>query len=533
MTARWIFGLVLLLLVGKVQAKEWIYVVTKGDNLWQISQTYLKSVDYYSKIQHINNISRPKNIPPGTRLRVPLDWVKQFSANVTVKNTKGKVTKINKHGSMSVNLNTEFSLGDELQLTPKAIITLVFADKTEMTILGPSKVQFDHLSHYGKTGMVDTRLKLDSGKLEIRAEKSKGSGSRLDIKTASAVTSVRGTVFRTSVNSDNATSSVEVLEGKVAVAAENKTVEVPSGYGVQVKEGEDLGLPEKLLAPPEFIDIPTEINSNKTQINWSAIKNASRYQILVSTDSLMSELISSAETNDLSFKIDQLPEGDIFVRLSAISDSGLIGLGKTATIWVNQFPRPPLLNSIPELIQFSSTPLTWQPAETEKTSQKYLVQLSKNDDFNTILEQTLTQLPRYSPSNNLAFGRYYWRVATILSNTKERGAFPQPEQFQFKALLEVPKLSTQVNGSQLVVKWAKLKPKLQLELELADNKGFKNSNKWRLSNKQLLSPFVAPLKVAPNQYLRARTIFEAHSQVGEWSKLCILKPRLAFSACKL
>ena len=83
-----------------------------------------------------------------------------------------------------------------------------------MVLFKNTIVAFDHLSSYGKTGMVDTRIRVIQGKVETNAQKNKGPGSRLDISTPSAISSVRGTVYRVSNTGENI-STVEVIEGSV------------------------------------------------------------------------------------------------------------------------------------------------------------------------------------------------------------------------------------------------------------------------------------------------------------------------------
>ncbi len=48
------------------QSQDWVYVVSDGDSLWNISRKYLTDVKYYDSLQRINQIKHPKKMRPGT-----------------------------------------------------------------------------------------------------------------------------------------------------------------------------------------------------------------------------------------------------------------------------------------------------------------------------------------------------------------------------------------------------------------------------------------------------------------------------------
>lgn len=50
---------------------EWRYVVKSGDNPWSITERLLDGMKYWPLVQKHNGIVDPRNIPPGTELRIP------------------------------------------------------------------------------------------------------------------------------------------------------------------------------------------------------------------------------------------------------------------------------------------------------------------------------------------------------------------------------------------------------------------------------------------------------------------------------
>ena len=77
-----------------------------------------------------------------------------------------------------------------------------FADQSELQVLPNSEVVLDKLSHHKHTGMVDTRIRLNSGSVNTRVEK-QGPDSHYEISTPAAITAVRGTAFRLSSDAEH------------------------------------------------------------------------------------------------------------------------------------------------------------------------------------------------------------------------------------------------------------------------------------------------------------------------------------------
>ena len=74
-----LYFLIFILWSLNVQAadEDWVYTTRPGDTLWDISKTYLVGVEYWPKVQKYNAIKNPKLLPPGSRLLIPVSWLKQ------------------------------------------------------------------------------------------------------------------------------------------------------------------------------------------------------------------------------------------------------------------------------------------------------------------------------------------------------------------------------------------------------------------------------------------------------------------------
>ncbi len=86
------FSLLFVLYSGLTIAEEWNYTTRPGDTLWDISKKYLKNPNDWNKLQKHNAIDIAKRLSPGTRLRIPIEWLKDIVSPAIVVNISGKVT---------------------------------------------------------------------------------------------------------------------------------------------------------------------------------------------------------------------------------------------------------------------------------------------------------------------------------------------------------------------------------------------------------------------------------------------------------
>ncbi|HEY0561918.1 MAG TPA: LysM peptidoglycan-binding domain-containing protein [Methylophilus sp.] len=71
-------------------APEWIYTVRPYDTLIQFANLHLINPDDWRKLQTLNQIKNPYRIPAGSKIRVPLDLVKQGPVNAQVDSIIGE-----------------------------------------------------------------------------------------------------------------------------------------------------------------------------------------------------------------------------------------------------------------------------------------------------------------------------------------------------------------------------------------------------------------------------------------------------------
>ena len=155
------------------QAEDWLYKVRKGDNLWNLTVDYLVDLSYVERVRKLNNIADPWHILPGTQIRIPNEWIRHYPALVRVVNLQGtaQVLADGKQTPKALEEGEIVMLGDTVLTGPDTTLDLLFLDGTRILLQENSRLKIDKLMLLEYTGMSDSRLNLESGRLETQVTK--------------------------------------------------------------------------------------------------------------------------------------------------------------------------------------------------------------------------------------------------------------------------------------------------------------------------------------------------------------------------
>ncbi|WP_441002028.1 FecR domain-containing protein [Pseudocolwellia agarivorans] len=461
-------------LAVSAEKKPWVYVVTNGDSLWNISSKFLTSIDYYTQLQQLNNIKYPKRMKPGSVIRIPMEWIKHTPASAQISFLKGDSQFLRNKVLSPLTSTTKLVLGDEIRTGDNGSATVVFADGSEMVLFKNTIVAFDHLSSYGKTGMVDTRIRVIQGKVETNAQKNKGPGSRLDISTPSAISSVRGTVYRVSNTGENI-STVEVIEGSVAVAGEkpDNTISVATGQGTRIEKGEEPTKPVALLAPPTITTTQTFFEKFP-EIQWIKNNKAESYNLQLSENNNFKSILWSQSTSATSMVLPQLSDGVYFYRVTAIDTLGIEGLPVVKQLTVNLAPSAPKLIHTAEKILGDNKLSSLEWNISTDGADRYQIEIAKDKEFTqSVLKQTTTDT-QIQLSQELAFGEYFWRVSSIkdIQNGVDKGPASEVLAFNWKTIITAPNCKAEVESNNVSIRWSPIENDQTATIQVAQDAGF-------------------------------------------------------------
>jgi len=337
--------LVTLLLLGggTVRADEWVYTFRPGDTLWVLCSTYVAEPDCWNKVALRNKIANPRRISPGTKLYLPIAWLKVQPAKAKVLTVEGEpVIDLDEGKFKVIQKGDSFSVGDHLYSRDGSFL-LEFADGSQLMVKAGSDVLFDTLTLYGDSGMVDTRIRLNRGRVRAKVTPSKGSGSRYEIVTPAAAAAVRGTVFRVSSAGSSDEGGVpvmttEVLKGNVNVGNDQGEQSVEAGYAVKAEKGKAVLPPQALLPAPRLtLDVQKRITDVVSEfpltLEWQPVDgaNAYRLELFIVEEGVKGEARFILEDKLIvtNKALSLLKEGRYKINIRAIDNNGFEGIDKT------------------------------------------------------------------------------------------------------------------------------------------------------------------------------------------------------------
>ena len=432
---KYIFALLMSLLILSPtisNAEEWTYTTRPNDTLWDISQKYLKSVTYWERLQKHNSVNIAKNLAPGTRLRIPLKWLKIRAADATVVSITGDV-KLSSTGSTEVETLSSkhsISIGNKIITSDNGSALIQFADGSTLLIQKNSQVHFDTLSSYGQTGMVDTRLRLQQGRVETSVTPMKDTRSRYEITTPAAVAAVRGTQFRIAYENKRHIMASEVVKGEVNVAAEGIEQAVKKGFGTITEKGKAPQAPIKLLTKPNLNNIPTELKYLPFTFNWPELENAKQYRIQISSAEQQEGIMYESTQSTEKFIVNELDNGNYILRIRGVDINGLEGFNADHPFIINtDFPVVTLTSPVDKL-ETSNKELTFE-WQMETKASKYQLQIATDLEFNNLIVDQISSINSITIKDTFQRGDYLWRIAAIDKNDN-KGKYSTVREFSIQ-----------------------------------------------------------------------------------------------------
>jgi len=502
------------LLPGLAGAQDWIYTVVEGDNLWNLSEQHLDRVTRFEQLRKLNGIKDPNRMRPGTRLRVPLKWIRSNPVPAEIAALQGTAELQRAAGGVerSPSPGTLIQLGDRLKTGADSSVAIRFADSTILTLYGDSLVRFDHLSAHGSTGMVDSRLHLMEGRMDTRVKPAAGPGSRFEIQTPSAISAVRGTEYRAAVTPGGQASNIEVLHGKVAVSGANRQALVKAGFGTQVVEGKPPIPPRKLLEPPQLKPIPERIRQLNWPVSWEPQDGALQYRVEVAATAAFDTLLWQQLSKYARAALPDLPDGSYYVRVRGVDDLGLEGKNVVRAILIDARPQPPVpLKPADGHVLRGTTPELQWTASAEAA--RYRLEIAADADFKqSLVDRDDIDGTRFDTAALAEPGKYYWRLTSIAADG-EHGPVGAQRGYEVKPIPDkvAPDLAAADDG-KLVASWRAGAPGQTYQVQMAHDAEFTDLE----FEQSIVEPKVAFEPVSGQvRYLRVRAI-EPDGYEGPW-----------------
>ncbi len=522
-----VFTLLAASLAPCAHAADWSYRVRPTDNIWDLSRRYLRPGVSWQQLQAYNKVADPYHLPPGMRLLVPIAWLRVQPAKATVVAVLGDAhARLDAQGQPeNVGTGMELGMGARITTGPGASLTLQFADGSRVLMESDSELTLDRLSAYGRTGMVDTRLRLQHGRVVNDVTHVDGA-AHFSVQTPNSISSVRGTHFRVGTDGD-ARAQTEVLGGRVDVGGQRRHVLVRTGTGVVVGAGQPPDKPRTLLAAPVLHCPQQPINRVAYAFGWDALSGAEHYRVQVAPDQRFEALLMNRVVDAQGATLPDLPDGSYALRVHGIDAQQLEGQDAACAITVAAHPQPPLVMEPQPGSKVRDTRPRFRWTESTEAA-SYAWQLAGDADFREVLgdEPTLTGDSVRAPKT-LPYGHYWWRIATRDRNGK-LGPYSDPMPFELVAEPPPPTMNApQHAGRNMDFGWQAGLPGQRYQVQMSRDADFAHP----VLDETVAQPSLQIPKPAHGTwFLRVRAI-ESDGYANAWSP--VQKLKLPCIACRI
>lgn len=451
-------------------AEDFVYVVRPGDNPWNLTQRYLKSIRLWPALQEYNQITEANSIIPGQRLRIPVAWLRPTSVVARIVDLRGAAEMVRGEERLALRTGMAVTLGASVRTGPESSLAIEYPDGSR-SLLGPdSELRLVNLARLPVAAAQQVRIDLRRGRLEnaVQRQPSNG-GGRFVIDTPAAVAAVRGTRFRIVAHDDAL--RAETLEGSVLLANRAGRAVVGDGRGSLAHAGRPPARPVALLAAPQLDQMPERLDRLPLQFAFPAVTGALHYRTqlapLPGFSAVASDRVSQAPRATSSA---DLANGSYLVRVRAIDANGLEGLDANRQVVIHARPEPPMLRQpAPDGIVVDERPeFLWSEGSAPGD---YRFQLASNAQFAPLLVDVgeIARPPFVAP-HALPLGQYYWRVAR---RTPVDGEGPFSDAQPFRRLPASPTVDApQQAGNRLNLRWRAGAPDERYQLQLSPDQAF-------------------------------------------------------------
>ena len=387
------------------EARDARYRLVPGDTLWALERRFLASGRTWRDITAYNRIPDASSVLVGRIIRFPVAWLRQDPQIASLGAFRGQIDVAVAKMPLAPAVGMRLPSNSTVSTGARSFASIRLPDQSTLAVMPESRVRLTTLTRAALTGEWVRLIDVQQGRLEAKVAPKHQPEEGFRIRTPLAVASVRGTEFRTISADRLGQTRVEVLQGTVAVSGTDQKVLVQGEGLIATRQG--LGAIEKLAAPPELVDPGRIQDAEMLTFAIRPENSAVGWHVTVAADAGFIDRLDEAVSDNPRVVLAGPPGGTYFVRIAAISPTGVEGLSRDYAFRRDRYRFASSVQSEQksgrEFFRFLWTPATDQPARFRFVLRKQgssgapLV----DEPGLTSSELVLTDLPS---------GTYRWRV---------------------------------------------------------------------------------------------------------------------------
>lgn len=312
-------------------APDFVHLLKPGETIWSLAREVLQQPERWRELQRYNGVRRDRIMPPGTPVRVPVQWLKRIDLNVEVVMVSGSAfwSRPPDTHLRSLSPGAQLRHGDRVTTETQGYVTLRLPDGSELQISQDSQVRVQAV-RYGGTEITDVSFLVEHGRVEVKVTPQPRNGTRFEIRTPSAQLGVRGTAFRVAVGPGGDSATAEVEAGRVLAGNPDlpvaTAVHLDAGYGTLLRRGQPPLAPVALLPRVDLhaaagLELGTEVD-----LHFAALAGALAYRAQLARDAGFGQILTERIIAAPLLRFSMLPAGRYYLRMRAIDALGLEGL---------------------------------------------------------------------------------------------------------------------------------------------------------------------------------------------------------------
>ncbi len=386
-----------------------VYATRAGDTLMSIAERFTTRIDHWQTLGKVNNITNDAAIPIGTPITIPADLLQDEPSEARVIALSGSITASSQEGQpLLLGLGTKITEGMQIDTGNNSFLTLELPDQSRVSLPSNSRIRVAKLRMARYTKSPRTEILLLNGKVESKVAPLEQNKGRFEVRTPMAVAGVRGTQFRVGIGANGM--ATEVLSGKVEVGRQNgrDSEQLHGGQG-NITNGRRIGKPVELLPTPQLAGAPTRQEQSGAQFVLTPVPGARGYHVQVATDQEAKNILLEGHASTTRLKLEGLPNGSYYARVSAIDRLGLEGPASTHAFTIGN-AQPAASGTAPaaptvEAGESRQLALRWSGTP----GQQFTVQVARDPAFSWLVYTGKTAVPE-ARFPRPPFGTYYARV---------------------------------------------------------------------------------------------------------------------------
>ncbi|WP_338413975.1 FecR domain-containing protein [uncultured Sphaerotilus sp.] len=427
---------------------EFLYTVQPGDSVWTLAARYLHQQHTWQDLR-TNNQLRNDRLQPGQVLRIPLPWLRLTTQEARLAVLQGGVTLNSGTGWTAARADTALPPGTWLRTPADGTATLLMQDGTRVLVRPSSELRLIPLDRAQQEAWIKAQPASDAGPrtsastAPVRIELLRGGlestvqpqrdDSRFEIRTPSAVTTVRGTEFRVSADADS--TRAEVVHGRVDFG--NALGNVPLGTATGSRA--DLGLQPvaavPLLAAPALEATADTLSADQIRaLRWPPIDGAVAYRVQWFGADRPARLLHESVQEQVQPDVPPLTDGPYQLRVRAIDAMGLEGLPAARSLTLRTPPPRPRTPPLDVHWLDRRVELRWPPLDPQACVQ---VQIATDSAFAQVVLDELTPREGLNLPAPHRPGPYLVRVR-VLQTDGGRSGWSEPRAFDPRSPQEPP-----------------------------------------------------------------------------------------------